>query len=104
MCRGMWFDEDELSHFDNVTELVILELRRIPGRDAQSVELKCPKCRDGTVMEKVESHADRHVVMNLCPICKGVWLDGGELRAIQQEGVLSALVKLRQWLRQEERG
>jgi Zn-finger nucleic acid-binding protein len=53
-------------------------------------------------MEKVESHEDRSVVMDFCPKCKGVWLDCGELHAIQQEGVLSALTKLRRWLRQEE--
>ncbi|MBN2370523.1 MAG: zf-TFIIB domain-containing protein [Vicinamibacteria bacterium] len=101
-CQGIWFDEGELSHFDNVTELVILEIRRIPRHDAQSKALKCPQCPDGPVMEKVESHEDRRVVMDLCPVCKGVWLDGGELQAIQQDGALSALIKLRRWLQQGE--
>ena len=104
LCRGIWFDEEELSHFDNVTELVILEHRCIPGSVTQNVPLRCPKCIDGTVMEKVESQEDQRVVMDLCPSCRGVWLDGGELNAIQQEGVLSALIKLRFWLREAESG
>lgn len=37
--------------------------------------MKCPVC-DGTTMREVEKNG---VLIDICPTCKGVWLDRGEL-------------------------
>ena len=48
-------------------------------------QMKCPKC-GGTLAEK-EHH---NVKIDVCPDCKGVWLDAGELELLehaQESGV-----------------
>jgi Zn-finger nucleic acid-binding protein len=52
-------------------------------------------------MEKVVSQEDPKVVMDVCPTCRGVWLDGGELEAIQKVGILPFLAKFAQWINAE---
>jgi uncharacterized protein len=38
-------------------------------------------------MEKLTSSREVRVLLDTCDECGGVWLDGGELRAIQQESL-----------------
>lgn len=57
--------------------------------------MKCPKC--GADL-KEESH--HHVKVDVCPECRGVWLDAGELDIIRHinktggQGVLKGLLDL----------
>lgn len=41
-CGGTWFDKGELSRLDKIREPVILELRKIPGKNEQLRALHCP--------------------------------------------------------------
>ncbi len=89
-CGGFWLDRGELEQVDNVIEPTPLEIRRIPDKQTQQVELTCPGC-GAHPMGKVVHEADRHVVMDVCPDCGGTWLDGGELTAIRKQGIFSVI-------------
>ncbi len=89
-CGGIWFDKDELEHVHNTIEITLVEIRKIPDSEKQNQPLSCPKCESIT-MEKVQNTRDENVIMDVCPSCKGVWLDSGELKAIQQESFFRTL-------------
>lgn len=90
-CGGMWLDKGELEEIEEIighdyTE----ELSRIPdfignafemAKQINSREIFCPAC--GALTEGVEYAYCSQVVINRCPNCGGVWLDKGELEAIE---------------------
>ncbi len=92
-CNGIWFDKGELERVENVIEPTYFEFRKIPGAREQELQLECPKCKNRT-MEKAENKRDKKVIMDVCPQCKGIWLDGGELKAIREENIFAVLGKL----------
>jgi Zn-finger nucleic acid-binding protein len=69
-CDGIWFDAQELSQ-------LIASLRR-GSADEQADDKKghCP--RDESELLRVFSAIDKSVVLDACPECRGIWLDGGE--------------------------
>lgn len=46
--------------------------------NAQSTGLKCPKCKDGTLLES--DYQD--IKIDVCNTCHGVWFDAGELAQV----------------------
>lgn len=90
-CHGHWLAQQDLKRLEQDTEVRWLELRHLPPPELQAELLTCPACTPARHLNKVESHADREVVLDACEHCHGVWLDGGELEAIQQKGVIPAL-------------
>lgn len=65
-----------------------LDAARASGETAAPVN-RCPK--DGSALEPREFH---HVVVDVCPTCKGVWLDAGELEQVsrvERGGFLSGI-------------
>ena len=80
-CRGIWFDERELS---NLLELSPTELRPIRGGkvqdDVNRIKAKCP--RDQAVLMRVSSALKPGIIVDSCPDCRGIWLDGGELDSL----------------------
>lgn len=101
-CGGRWFEKDELSKADKIVEPTILEIRRIPKEKEQLMSLYCPSCQNGRLMAKISNPRDAHVIMDYCPMCNGIWLDKGELDAIQIENWGVTLKRMRQWLMREE--
>ena len=93
-CQGIWFDKDELSVLENVSEPVVMEWRKIPNAYDQLTALFCPSCAENGLMKKAEHPRDEKVIMDYCVNCGGIWLDGGELEAIQKESWLSAIFNL----------
>ncbi|MCP4148425.1 MAG: zf-TFIIB domain-containing protein [bacterium] len=89
-CHGIWFDKGELAQAENVFELTGYEFRKIPGSKEQNVQMDCPKCNKNK-MDKIENKRDKKVIMDVCPDCKGVWLDGGEIEAVQKENLFLIL-------------
>jgi Zn-finger nucleic acid-binding protein len=77
-CRGVWFDEHEL---ETLLELSPAELRPIRGGKMEdSVNRHRASCpRDRTDMTRVRSAMKPNIVVDSCPKCRGIWLDGGEL-------------------------
>jgi uncharacterized protein len=97
-CEGIWFDKGELSRLDKIVEPTLLEIRRIPGEEVQLAALRCPYCLDSPIMKKTEHPRDSKVIIDYCPNCRGVWLDKGELEAIQKENWLLTFGKIFRWL------
>ena len=84
-CGGIWLDCGELErlvkHKTAVKEVdagSALSLKRFaigaPG------PRKCP--RDGTVLTTMQHHEQKHIVIDRCSTCMGIFLDAGELKDI----------------------
>ncbi len=97
-CGGTWFDEGELSVIDTLIEPTMLEIRKIPNMNTQLLKLECPSCNIKHKMIKTKHPRDSKVIMDFCETCKGIWLDKGELDAIQKENWLITLSRISKWL------
>lgn len=91
-CTGVWLEQKDLDRLQEIVEVTWFELRHIPPPELQAELLTCPRCTPARHLNKVQSDRDRKVVLDACEHCHGVWLDGGELHAIQEKGVASALL------------
>jgi len=90
-CEGHWLEEADLRQLESTVNVRLFEWRKLPPEEVQARELACPRCEPREVMKKVRSERDRHVLLDVCERCRGVWLDGGELRAIQEMGLVAAV-------------
>lgn len=97
-CKGHWLEQEDLHRLEAVTEVEWFEVRHIPHRALQDEPLTCPRCAPARHLVKLKSERDHKVVMDACTSCRGVWLDGGELHAIQHKSVLAALVDALRYL------
>ncbi len=93
-CGGTWFDQGEIRPIDLVVEPVLWEKRNIPTKSSQLLGLHCPKCEEKPLLDKIPHPRDHKVIIDQCSHCSGVWLDKGEIEAIQKENYLSAIVYL----------
>lgn len=91
-CGGAWLTQRGLHTLEQVVTVKWIELRHLPPEEVQQALLSCPACGPGQTLDKVKSERDRKVVLDACSRCHGVWLDRGELEAIQEKGVAAALV------------
>jgi Zn-finger nucleic acid-binding protein len=77
-CRGIWFDVHELAR---LLAMAAGELKPIArgdtNADADARAGHCP--RDRSQMIRVCSARKHTVILETCPACRGLWLDGGEL-------------------------
>jgi hypothetical protein len=85
-CGGIWFDNFELSKFDEPHESAGEELLEIERNENITVDhtqrFKCPKCDDIVMMRHFFS-VKKNVEVDECPGCGGFWLDAGELGKIR---------------------
>lgn len=85
-CGGLWFDNFELHRVDEAHERLAEALLAIPAHP-EVIELTnkrpCPKCPDITMLQHKFSR-EKPVVVDECPNCGGLWLDGGELAEIRR--------------------
>jgi len=63
---------------------LIKEMRARLDRERAETErrahwMKCPKC--GADLAETEYH---HLKVDLCPDCRGMWLDAGEIQMVEQ--------------------
>jgi len=93
-CRGIWLSRDQLNELEWIIEPAFIEIRDIPSPDEQLKPMKCPSCTSHPDMLKAEHERDKKVVLDYCPECKGIWLDLGELDAIQKENWLVTLGRI----------
>lgn len=100
-CKGLWLSREELVRAEMEEQPALVEFRQLLGKEKQAEPLACPECQ-GT-LDKMTSHRDPHVTMDLCRKCEKVWLDGGELKVIQTESLLALTVGLFRWLRDPEK-
>lgn len=96
-CKGQWLQSDQLEFLAKEYDVVLLEFRKIPPLKEQLKALTCPSCGINQPMDKVEHERDAKVILDSCPKCNGVWLDKGELDAIQKESIFALAGKLYKW-------
>ncbi len=95
-CGGMWLDKWELNAIQaNKGKNYAAELEQMPNlvdkAYMQALEknrplLNCPKCTKAgkTVqMERREHGYCSQVMVDVCHECQGVWLDKGEMKALE---------------------
>lgn len=97
-CGGIWFDKGGLSKVDKIVEPVAIEFRHIPSMEKQMESIYCPQCSPKVKMQKAAHPRDEKVIMDYCPNCNGIWLDKGELEAIQQETWIKTIGKVYKWV------
>ncbi|HVE86073.1 MAG TPA: zf-TFIIB domain-containing protein [Myxococcales bacterium] len=92
-CTGTWLEQEDLRRVEQSVDIRLLDWRHLPGVDTNTRLLFCPRCAGPPrmLMDKVVSSRDKRVVMDVCGQCHGVWLNHGELEAIQQKGLMAAL-------------
>lgn len=79
-CKGIWFDAGELAFYmeagEDVPDLAAALSR---GRDSGCA---CPRC---TTTKLVETRyiANEPLLIDVCPSCKGVFVDSGELPQVE---------------------
>lgn len=84
-CKGLWFDWHELEELDMDYEgfgdalTDALESTRVS--DADRGHIDCPKCGMPMVIHK---YKDKEVTVDECYLCRGFFLDAGELKAIRE--------------------
>lgn len=93
-CGGIWLDKDEILPLEKVAKPTFWETRKIPKETDQLIGLNCPKCEETQLMKKAEHPRDHNVILDYCSNCSGIWLDKGELEAIQEENWLFILGRL----------
>jgi Zn-finger nucleic acid-binding protein len=85
-CGGIWFDNFELTKFDEPHESDGEQLLDIEQDESIVVDrtkrLMCPKC-DNVVMMRHFFSVKKEVEVDECPGCGGFWLDAGELVKIR---------------------
>lgn len=53
----------------------------VPATQGLPAEVSCPSCN--APMEMVHDEEQKHIVLDVCPACDGVFLDSGELTDIK---------------------
>jgi Zn-finger nucleic acid-binding protein len=91
-CLGEWVDMGELETIVSTVEQTFSpqEIRSVNNLDRNSFkmaerpgeEMLCPNCRDEK-LERFQYASSTSVALDRCPFCKGIWLDHGEIEAVQ---------------------
>lgn len=77
-CHGIWCDRNELELLLNQSKWRLGKLTGSKRRDEYNLAKgDCP--RDAASLIRVSSVDSPEVVLDSCPECGGLWLDGGEL-------------------------
>ena len=90
-CGGIWLDKGELEAIEETLENdYIEELEKFPNYvgnayamalQKKAAEITCPNCQ--TTMERKEYAYTSQIMIDKCPKCHGIWLDKGELEALE---------------------
>ncbi len=83
-CLGLWFDSDELRRAkdDRDKDLNWLDIDIWSDKDKFKILLSpksCPKC---SVPMYAVNYGDSKIMIDVCNLCQGVWLDRGEFKKI----------------------
>lgn len=90
-CQGMWLDRGELEQIEETQEHDYSEeLERIPNLIGNAYEMarqkklaiiNCPKC--SAELSNREYAYCSQIIIDVCPKCEGIWLDKGEIEALE---------------------
>ena len=89
-CGGIWFDQHELSHFDEKHEddegmFLSLEPSHKEDHDILKGKRTCPRCEETVVMLRHYASFKKEIEIDECGLCGGIFLDGAELSMIRNQ-------------------
>ncbi len=90
-CRGIWLDPGELETIQQTQEIDYSNLLD-RGENKEAIEynrerqlsdtvISCPACT--AAMDILEHNHNSRIVIDYCSSCHGIWLDEGELQALE---------------------
>jgi Zn-finger nucleic acid-binding protein len=92
-CGGTWFEGTTLDKaLRNTPDALFQPPPRPPDPGANARKGLCPACK--TPMIKVNSLTSPRIIMDVCKVCGGKWLDGGEFMKIRGRGLFAKLKRL----------
>ncbi len=91
-CDGIWLDQGELERIQQTVERDYQkELAAVPEATVQAyrnarqeharADLACPQC--SSAMTEREHGYCSQIFIGVCADCSGIWLDAGELKALE---------------------
>jgi membrane associated rhomboid family serine protease/Zn-finger nucleic acid-binding protein len=85
-CRGIWFDRFELEAMLQLPNVGAFGVDS-PLLDGERPSLRCPRNPDAQMIERrlATDRTPRPLLIDQCPTCQGVWLDGGELEQLAEK-------------------
>lgn len=91
-CGAIWLDHGEVERLLADTKLVIAADIGVSGprtRGASLGEVLCP--RDKTVLKLTNHPQQSHIEVDSCPTCRGMLLDAGELKDMDEFTLMERL-------------
>lgn len=83
-CKGIWFDQGELAFYtETPVDIPKLDQALAAGRDTGAL---CPRCAARNLLE-VRYRPGADLLLDVCPSCRGVFVDRGELPKIEAMSV-----------------
>lgn len=82
-CNGIFFDAGELESILRIVDLFTSipmdeeEIDTVPREEVDRI-MTCPA--EGIPMDPVDAAG---LIIDVCPECRGIWLDGGEITALK---------------------
>lgn len=80
-CKGMWLDKGELARMTGNSKDFPDPQMIKPGNKSPR---QCPKCPEKPKMTEVTFVKSNNVLIDVCKLCYGLWLDSRELVQVQQ--------------------
>ena len=84
-CAGTWLDQSELEKID---ESLFVDLEKIDYTEVEptvdDAALICQRCEGSPKLTKGYPARYPDVVVDICPECKGFWLDSGEIHKMRE--------------------
>ena len=75
-CGGTWLDSGDLTRSVGVSRRI-----RLPDEGPVYLDIRCVRCPDQVLVEL--PYPGTEVAIDVCPDCRGVWLDSGELERLR---------------------
>jgi len=83
-CGSLWLDKGELDKMAFQVAGSVEYSSTEPAEDAEEGAKPCPRCK-GLNLRKVRFLGHAETILDCCPRCGGIWLDGGKLDLINRE-------------------
>ncbi len=86
-CKGVWLVKDELRKLKNRVDNGSLhclndEVDNLDKTSVVAADRPCVKCKTAKMVSVLFGHSS--VLIDWCPQCHGMWLDGGEFEAMRE--------------------
>ena len=92
-CGGLWFDKKELlTLLTGDINFMVDGIRDETSKEYDKTTGMCPLCN--VKLDHIDSKTEKDIHIDICPECKGVWLDKGELTALSLQKKKDQLIQL----------